>query len=300
MKSIENIHEITKAMEMIAGFRFKRAENRFSKSKFYFGEMERMVLNLCSSVMDAKTQRAARLPPACRQAGNGQASPRNVFQLFDKRKIQKKTLVVMTGDKGLCGAYNANLLKMAASWLKENNRFETGLVAVGKVAVNFFKKRHMKLMSDTPEKSMVDLELAKKITTELKTLFLSGKTDSVELLYTPFRAGGTGQNVFKPFLSLNTLMDSVKPDAELYDYIYEPGFEAVFISLLEKYLEGKMYVCLLESLTSEYNARRVAMKQATENGEEVLDNLRLLRNKTRQATITRELSEIVSGASVLV
>jgi len=283
MKSIENIHEITKAMEMIAAFRFKRAENRFSKAKSYLAEMEAIVVNLSKSLGD--------------DAGARHAVP----HLLEKRRVRRKTLVVMTGDKGLCGAYNANLLKATASWLKENDRFETGLVAVGKVAANFFKKRHMKLVSDTPEKSMVDLELAKKITEELKQLFLSKKTDSVELLYTTFRVGGTGRNVFSPFLSLNTILKAETSGREsAQDYIYEPDFQSVFISLLEKYLEGKMYLCLLESLTSEYNARRVAMKQATENGEEVLDDLRLLRNKTRQATITRELSEIVSGASVLV
>ena len=275
MKSIESIHEITKAMEMIAAFRFKRAEGRFSKSKIYFGEMERLVVNLSKNAENL------------------------VHPLFEKRKALKKTLVVMTGDKGLCGAYNANLLKATASWLKANESGETGLVAVGKIAADFFKKKHLNVVSAYPEKSAVDLGLAKKITAELKTLFLSGKTDSVEFLYTSYRPGGSGRTGIIPFLGLGTLLEKEK-SVPVDDTIYEPGFEAVFISLVEKYLEAKTYLCLLESLVSETSARRVAMKQATENGEEVLDHLKLLRNKTRQATITRELSEIVSGASVLV
>ena len=106
----------------------------------------------------------------------------------------------------------------------------------------------------------------------------------------------------EPYLGLGYLLDGgVQKDASArVDYIYEPDFNTVFLTLLAGYLEGKIYMTLLESLTSECSARMMAMKQATDNAEDVLDNLRLLRNKTRQATITRELSEIVAGASVLV
>ncbi len=277
MKSIENIHEITKAMEMIAAFRFKKAEGRFSRSRSYLLEMEKLIANLS------------------RAAGENLTHP-----LFEKRKLKKKALVVMTGDKGLCGAYNTNLMRAAQVWLNQNKGYETFLVPVGKVGCDFFKKRHASLLSAYPEKASVDLKMAKALTEELKGFFLSGKADSVEILYTAYRPGSTGSNRVQPFLSLNYLMEQKKDDKGGVDYIYEPDFDTVFISLLTRYLEGKIYLCLLESLTSEYNARMVAMKQATENGEEVLDSLKLLRNKTRQATITRELSEIVSGASVLV
>jgi F-type H+-transporting ATPase subunit gamma len=156
------------------------------------------------------------------------------------------------------------------------------------------------VLATYPEKANADLALAQKITAELKELFLSGKTDEVHLLYTTFKAGTTGTNKIVPFLPLSYLMENKKDANSAVEYIYEPDFEQVFFSLLEKFLEGKIYLTLLESLTSEYNARMMAMKQANENGEEVLDSLKLLRNKTRQATITRELSEIVGGASVLV
>ena len=283
MKSIENIHEITKAMEMIAAFRFKRAEGRFANSKTYLKELETLVANLSGS--------AQNLTDPClpdRQA------------LFEKRTVRKKTLVVITGDKGLCGAYNTNLLKAAALWLRENRDFETSFIPVGKVGHESFRKKHYVVLSAYPEKAAADLELAKKITLELKNIFLSGKTDSIELLYTSYRAGGTGKNLLVPFLSLSTLMERDNQGKPTPEYIYEPDFQTVFLSLLSRYLEGKIYITLLESLTSEYSARMIAMKQATDNSDEILDNLRLLRNKTRQATITRELSEIVSGASVLV
>ena len=276
MKSIDSIHEITKAMEMIAAFRYKRAETRWSKSKNYLVEMESLVSRLSAAAEDLS------------------------HPLFEDRKIQKKALIVMTGDKGLCGAYNANILRMASQWLKDNKDFEASLVPVAKIGHEFFKKRQIPFLRAYPEKTTADLLLAKKMTAELTGDYLNKKVDSIEVLYTPYKAGGPGQNRIQPFLSLSYLKNSGKKETAPLDYIFEPDFNGVFLSLIARYLEGKMYVMLLESLTSEHSARRIAMKQATENAEEVLDNLRLLRNKTRQATITRELSEIVSGASVLV
>ena len=276
MKSIENIHEITKAMEMIAAFRFKKAEGRFAKSKIYLGEMEKLVANLSA-------------------AAEGLTDP-----LFEKRVVQKKTLVVIAGDKGLCGAYNTNLLRSASAWFKANQQLEVTFVPVGKISAESYRKKHLPLLASYPEKSSADLALAKKMTEDLINLFLAGKTDSIELLYTTYRAGGSGKNVVVPFLSLSYLMENENKSSSSIEYTYEPDFQSVFVSLLSRYLEGKIYITLLESLTSEYSARMIAMKQATDNSEEILHDLKLLRNKTRQATITRELSEIVSGASILV
>lgn len=219
--------------------------------------------------------------------------------MFEARKVKRKALVVMTGDKGLCGAYNANLMRVARKWIAENMAFDPHIIPVGKVGFEFFRKKNMATAGGWAEKAVADLELAKTITAELKQLFLEKRFDSIEMLYTTFRVGGTGQNKLDPFLGLSYLAQSRKKASDV-DYIYEPDLRSVFAPLLTRYLEGKMYATLLESLTSEYGARMVAMKQASENGEEVLDELKLLRNKTRQATITRELSEIVSGASILV
>ncbi len=280
MKAIHNIHGITKAMGMIATFRFKRAENRFSRSRNYFREMEKMVGNLSSAATDLKDP------------------------LFAERKVTKKALVVMTGDKGLCGAYNTNLIKAATLWLKENSAFEPVIIPVAKIASEFCRRKHVATVLGYPEKAQVNLELAKMVTEELKQLFLSGQVDSIDILYGAYRAGTAGRVVQIPFLSLAYLMqpsqEAKVQKKEPVEYILEPDFDTVFSTLLSRYLEGKIYMTLLESLTSESSARMLAMKQATDNAEEVLDHLKLLKNKTRQATITRELSEIVGGASVLV
>jgi F-type H+-transporting ATPase subunit gamma len=286
MKSIENIHEITKAMEMIAAFRFKKAENRYSRSKTYLLEMEKLVANISGAVAE--------------RSGSGSGQVFAAQALFEKRTVRKKALVVITGDKGLCGAYNANLLRTAFAWLNENKVSDPCLVPVGKVGCEAMRKRRLPVLASYPEKTSADLALARKITEELKNAFIGGRVDSVELLYTSYRTGAAGQNHVTPFLGLDHLMESGNGQSAAVDFICEPDLDTLFSALLSRYLEGKIYLSLLESLTSEYSARRVAMKQATENGEEVLDSLKLLRNKTRQATITRELSEIVSGASVLV
>ena len=276
MKAIHNIHGITKAMGMIATFRFKRAENRFSRSRNYFREMESMVSNLSAAATDLKDP------------------------LFEARKIKKKALVVMTGDKGLCGAYNSNLIKAATVWMKENEAFSPVIIPVGKVMSEFCRKKQIATILGYPEKALADLALAKKMTEELKTAFVSGQVDSIEILYAAYKAGTPGRNAQMPFLSLSYLMEKAAGEKNVIDYIYEPDFNTVFLTLVERYLEGKIYMTLLESLTSESSARMLAMKQATDNAEDVLDNLKLQRNKTRQATITRELSEIVGGAAVLV
>ena len=275
MRSIHNIHEITKAMGMIASFRFKKSENRFTKSRNYFTEMEKLVANLSA---------AAEVD----------------LDLFKKRTLKKKALVVMTGDKGLCGAYNSNLLKAAAIWLKENAAYSPVIIPVAKVANDFFRKKHIPTILGYPEKAMADLSLAKRITEDLTQAFLSGQVDSIEILYAAYRAGTPGRPQIIPFLSLAYLAEKAGTTGATVDYIYEPDLATVFASILSSYLQGKIYMILLESLTSESSARMLAMTQATDNAEEVLDNLKLLKNKTRQAAITRELSEIVSGASVLV
>jgi F-type H+-transporting ATPase subunit gamma len=275
MRSIENIHEITRAMEMIAAFRFKKAENRFSRSKTYFSETEKLVRNLAAS-------------------RESLAHP-----LFEKRPVRKKTLVVFTGDKGLCGSYNANLLKAASAWLGDNRAFEPSLVPVGKVGLDSFKKRGVSILFSHPEKSAVTFESASAMAGDLQKTYFDRRTDSVELLYASYRLGTAGVVSLVPYLGLGYVLDRAK-SPHSFEPIFEPDFEGVFSPLLSKFLQIRIYGVFLESLASEYSARMIAMKQATENGEEVLDSLRLLRNKTRQATITRELSEIVGGASVLV
>lgn len=296
MKAVHNIHDITKAMGMIATFRFKRAESRFSRARNYFLELEKLVASLSAAANDLNgTER--------------QAVP--LHELLVPRKVKRKALVVITGDKGLCGAYNSGLLKAASAWLAENAAYSPVIIPVAKVGYEFFRRRKIATALGTPEKAMADLALGKKVTEELLQFFLSGKTDSIEILYAAYRAGTPGKITLAPFLGLAYLTEKqheipsrtsspVKEGGtEGVNYIYEPDFQTVFRSVLSRYLEGKIYMTLLESLTSESSARMLAMKQATDNAEEVLDNLKLLKNKTRQATITRELSEIVAGAGVL-
>ena len=276
MKSVQSINSITKAMQMISTFRFKRAETRFSKIRSYLLELEGILANLSA------------------------AATKLEHPLFEKRQVKKKVLMVMTGDKGLCGAYNTTLLKAALVWKRENAAFETAFIPVGKVGCEGFRKKGHASALSYPEKALVDFPLAKKIAEETKQLFLTGQADEISLVYTRFKAGGSGASKVEPLFPLTHLVDNKKDSRDAVEYIYEPGFEKVFFDVLQRYLEGKMYLSALESLTSEYSARMMAMKQASENGEEVLHDLKLLRNKTRQAVITRELSEIVGGASILV
>src|SRR3989338_3997683 len=181
MRSISNIHEITKAMGMIAAFRFKKAENRFSRARNYFVEMESVVADLAGSA-------------------EGLDHP-----LFEHREPKRKALVVMTGDKGLCGAYNANLLRAAGQWFERNQGTENYVVPVAKVGYDFFKKKRRPILLAYPEKASVDLALAKHITEDLKGLYLESKIDSVEVLHTSYRAGAAGTIRLGTFLGLRHL-----------------------------------------------------------------------------------------------
>lgn len=277
MKSIDSIHEITKAMEMISTFRFKRAETRYLKSKVYFEHLESLLANLADGAGDRLMD----------------------DPYFSSRKIRKKALLVISADKGLCGSYNSNLVRLAEEWLAANGQEERALIAIGKVSAETLRKRGVNVFDRVLEKPMPAAgKIAKELSDKMKNWFLTGQFDAIDILYASYHAGGAPRNITIPYLNLSYLQNRQKVVVQ-NDYIFEPDYDGVFKPLLERYLEGKMYNLLLESFTSEHAARLSAMKQATENGEEVLDDLTLLRNKTRQAVITRELSEIVSGASAV-
>ena len=218
MKSVQSINSITKAMQMISTFRFKRAETRFSKIRAYFQELGGILSNLSSAAVNLE------------------------HPLFEKREVKKKTLIVMTGDKGLCGSYNTNLFKNALLWKKQNAAYEVSMIPVGKVGYESFKKKGHSLALFYPEKAAADFTLAKKMTEEVKNLYLSGKADEVSLIYTRFKAGGAGLTVVEPLLPLNHLVENKNDKTQPVDYIYEPGFEQVFFDLLQRYLDGKIYL----------------------------------------------------------
>lgn len=275
IKSVESIHEITNAMQMIAAFRFKRAEMGYTRSAPYIGEIEPMLLRLIHPEKSVD------------------------WPLFEKRAVLKKALVIFAADRGLCGSYNVNIFRAVSEWEQNNSAVENFFYPIGKVGVQFIKKKRLNLLGSFLEKSSADAKTYFDIADELKKAFLDGRVDSIELLYTSYHRGSQGVIKRVPYLGLHYMLDQYQSTSVQKDILFERDYPDVVEALTKRYLVEKLRGVFLESLTSEHNARMIAMKQATDNGDEVLDYLTLLRNKTRQASITNELAEIVSGANSL-
>jgi len=274
IRSVHNTQQITKAMQMVAAAKLKKAEAKTISARPYAQKLERMLENLSLSA--------------------GLVT----HPLFERReKIGKKALLLVTSERGLCGSYNANILRETEKFLREFDPEKTVLVIVGKKGYRYFLKkewniRHKYLDLD----DRVDLSQVKTITGDVTQLFLEKEVDEVFLLYTQFVNPISHKMVLEKFLNIES---KGKVEKEEIDYIFEPSSEKIFDALLPRYCMNVIQKVLLESFASEHGSRMTAMRAATENAEEMIENLTLIRNKIRQASITREMLEIASGAEAL-
>jgi F-type H+-transporting ATPase subunit gamma len=280
--SVKNTQKITKAMKMVAAAKFKRAQDRIQAARPYAQQLGRVLENL-----------AARSDP--------QDHP-----LFVKRALKKVELLVVTSDRGLCGGYNANLLRRAMEVIRkqEAQGVEIRLSLVGKKGREFLHRRgyppqHMWTGILDRLNSSQTAEIAREITGR----FLSGESDAVELIYTEFRSALQQRVTISRLIPVQ--QDSEKNASEKEeavrggDILFEPSKEEVLAKLLPHYVEIQVFRALLESAASELGARMTAMESATRNAGEMIGKLTLTYNKTRQAAITKELMDIVGGAEAL-
>ena len=277
LRSVRNTQQITRAMQMVAASKLKRAENCLFSFRPYAQGMERMLNNLSLS-------------------SSGFEHP-----LLQKQEPGKVGLVVVTADKGLCGSYNSNIIRQAENFLNGLTPPRKGsLILLGRKGYDYFKRRQWEILLHVPELSgKFDRDRVKGLTEDIVRFFTSGKVSEVHLLYTKFISAMVYKPTLEKFLELEKKtpgIESGNKEPRELRYIYEPDFNLVWNAILPEYLVNKLYLVLTESATSEYSARMIAMKAATDNAEDMMEQLTLLRNKVRQATITRELSEIVAGA----
>ena len=206
-------------------------------------------------------------------------------------------MVVFTSDRGLCGSYNANIIRRATAFAQEHAGTETMLVPVGKKGYDWFKSRPWPLGERYIDwQGNLDFERVKGITRYLLDLFESHKVDRVSLLYTQFISTVSYRVALDPFLPI-TPPEGLQGQTE--EYIFEPNPEEIFHRLLPAYALTRVQTAMAEALASEHGARMFAMSNATANASEMIDHLTLVRNKARQASITKEMLEIVSGAEAL-
>ena len=281
IKSVENTKKITKAMEMVAASKMRKAQDRMRAARPYSDKVRNITANLAG------------------------ANPEYTHPFMAQAKDVKANAVgfiVVTTDKGLCGGMNTNVLRQVTQKAREveqaGNRVEA--VAIGNKGLGFLNRMGMKLVSQATQ--LGDTPHLDKLIGPVKVMldaYQEGKLDAVYLCYTKFINTMKQEPMVEQLLPLPAKHMEADKGGISWDYIYEPEAAVVIDELLVRYVEALVYQAVAENLASEQSARMVAMKAASDNAGSVISDLKLVYNKTRQAAITKELSEIVSGAAAV-
>ena len=272
--TVLSTQQITKAMKMVAAAKLRRAQEAAERARPY---AEKLVEMFGAVVADLE----------------GAAHP-----LLARRDEQKVELVVVTSDRGLCGGYNSNLVRRAEAFIRENPGKQIVVTAVGRKGIESFRRRGVKLVGERTEviKHPV-VDSARAVAKGLTERFAAGETDAVYLLYSQFRSAMSQIPTIRPLLPVAT--PEATTNAQPVEYIFEPERPDLLAALLPRYIETLLMQSLLESIASEHGARMTAMENATTNASDMIGRLTLSINRARQAAITTELMEIVSGAEAL-
>jgi F-type H+-transporting ATPase subunit gamma len=278
IKSVENTRKITKAMEMVSVSKMRKAQERMRQARPYSDKVRNIAANL------------------------GKANPEYTHAFMKVNDAKTAGIIVVTTDKGLCGGLNTNVLRAVTAKLRDQQAagIDTHAVAIGGKGLGFLNRMGAKVVSHVTQ--LGDTPHLERLIGPVKVLldaYADGKLSAVYLSYTRFINTMKQEPVIEQLLPLTA--DSFKSDENEpgWDYIYEPDAQTVIDELLLRYLEALVYQAVAENMASEQSARMVAMKAATDNAGNVIAELKLVYNKTRQAAITKELSEIVAGAAAV-
>jgi F-type H+-transporting ATPase subunit gamma len=280
---VKETQKITRAMKMVAAARLRRAQEDILAARPYARKMLDLLRHLVTKV-------------------DPSLSP-----LLATRDLNNVVLMVVTGDRGLCGAFNSNIIRYTTSLLETTYRemFKSGhlkLICIGKKGYDFFSKRNYSIIyRQTGFFDELSFSDAQSVVTELVKGYLDGVFDKVEVVYNEFKSAMQQRVVREQFLPIppeEVRLEKSKPLSQI-DYIYEPSAKELIGALVPKHLNVQMWRILLESNAAEQGARMSAMDNATENARELIESLQLSLNKARQAAITKELLEVVSGANAL-
>jgi len=274
ISSIRNTQQITKAMKMVSAAKLRRAQEAVLSARPYTEKMSALLQNLSSRV-------AADAHP-----------------LLQLREEQRVDLILVTADRGLCGGYNANLIRTAERFMRANaGQRQTNLILVGRKGGDYFRRRGVEAVERfnvgaTPAEALA-AELAKKVTSR----FLGNEADATYILFSKFRSALSQIPTLEKILPVSRPAE--QSEGQATEYLFEPGIQELLSSLLPKIVEVGIYQALLEAAASEQGARMTAMDSATSNATDIMDHLTLQMNRARQAAITKELLEVVSTAEAL-
>jgi F-type H+-transporting ATPase subunit gamma len=271
IRSIDNVKKVTYAMEMISIAKLRPIQSQLANFKQYLSKTQSLLNNLL----------------ACRKGIT------NPF-VEEREGKQKIALCLITSDTGLCGSYNNNIIRVAENFINKYGREKIELIAAGKKGLNYFKRRGVNIAN-----SFIELHgrysevLGKNILGTLTGIFLSKKVNEVYIAYTHFESAARHIPRIEKFLNISSTGTSE------IEYIFEPDINTIIEELIPSYLSNKMKLILLEAFGCEHSSRTIAMGESTENAKELLEKMIVLRNKVRQANITKDLLEISSAAEVL-
>lgn len=278
ISSIKNTQKITKAMEMVAASKLRKSQQRMEAARPYADKIRNVISHVARANSDYR------------------------HCYFDQREVKKVGVILISSDRGLCGGLNSNLFRAVtgkiSEWSNQNIDFEVSVF--GSKGISFFKRMGGELsaakdeLGDAPNLS--DLLGGIKV---LTNKYESGEIDELYLCFNTLVNTMTQEPTIEKILPVTAIEEELIDDNKLWDYIYEPSAVEIFDQLLSRYVESVVYHAAVENIASEMSARMIAMKNATDNADTLIDELQTIYNKARQAAITQEISEIVSGAAAV-
>lgn len=280
IKSVQSTQQITKAMKMVSAAKLRRAQDAITQMRPYAQKLQQMLSNIIASA-------------------EGDVS----MDLAVTRPLENVLVIVITSDRGLCGGYNSNLIKLAKQLVKEKysaqqSKGHAQILPIGKKGFEHFTKNNFQVVDKYwnifSDLKFENVQAAAKFAMDA---FAEGKVDAVDLVYSEFKNAGTQRFVIEQFLPVPKT-EKVKGQKQ-QDFIFEPNKDVLIAELMPKILNTQLYKAVLDANASEHGARMTAMDKATDNAAELLKDLKISYNRARQAAITTELTEIVSGAAAL-
>ncbi|MFH0899736.1 MAG: ATP synthase F1 subunit gamma [Pseudomonadota bacterium] len=275
IQSVGSTKKITRAMKLVAAAKLRRAQDQIVAARPYAHSLEDLIAELA------------------RRAGGADAHP-----LLDERPPERVEILVVTSDRGLAGAFNSNVVRMAERFVHEHEDLRVGLAILGRKGTDYFRRRRVTIVREHAGVTSADAERrAQEISQGFLVDYVDKKLDAVYAVYNEFKSAISQRVLIERLLPIKP--KELPATAAPTDYLYEPSKAAVLDHILPMYLQVEIYRILLESNASEFGARMSAMENATNNASEMISKLTLQYNRARQAAITKELLEIIGGAEAL-
>jgi F-type H+-transporting ATPase subunit gamma len=281
IKSVQSTQQITKAMKMVSAAKLRRAQDAIIQMRPYAQKLQEMLSNIVSS-----------------------SSSDVSLPLADERPAERILLIPITSDRGLCGAYNANVIKLTKSVIEskyaaQNAKKNVTILPIGKKGYDFFTRYGFKVVNDFWEIfSDLSFDNVRRAAVYAQAAFLNKEYDRIEIVYSQFKNAATQAFVSEAYLPIPKA-EQPAGSKKSSDFIFEPSMATLLEELMPKILNTQVYKAVLDANASEHGARMTAMDKASENANELLKSLKISYNRARQAAITTELTEIVSGAAAL-